>query len=177
MDGVIMSGDPTKIKHVGLILYVTIDGVLYALLQKRGEYNHEKMCPESWPGGCQPTVHGKVEEGESPETALYREITEEIGEKMFNGIQIIPGFVRAISRTESFPEDGAYFVAMIHSKYIKDIQLGPSTGGLRLISFRQVVENGVIDIATLPKDQTVPHHITAMFSDYAHLLRFGFGYF
>jgi hypothetical protein len=64
----------------GLLLVISLDGKLMAILQRRGEFNHETMSPESWPGACQVTVHGKAIVGEELGTAIKRETIEEIGE-------------------------------------------------------------------------------------------------
>lgn len=52
---------------------------VFALLSRRGTYNWEKMEPESFPGACQVTCHGGVEEGEDFLSGLYREAEQELG--------------------------------------------------------------------------------------------------
>ena len=56
---------PKKKKSVGVqILSRDKKGALVAILQVRSQWNEEKNSPESYPGTCQVTVHGKLEEGE-----------------------------------------------------------------------------------------------------------------
>ena len=68
-------------KSVGLVVMTMLpkkDGskVLAAILQRRGTFNTEKMEPESWPGCCQVTCHGRLEEGEDFELGLFNELGE-----------------------------------------------------------------------------------------------------
>ncbi len=48
-------------------------GELVAILQVRAKWNSEKNTPETWPGACQVTAHGKLEDGEDFMQALFRE--------------------------------------------------------------------------------------------------------
>lgn len=54
-------------KSVGLVILAEMlgeNGTLVAVLQRRGKRNFEEGGkPESWPGGCQVTAHGTLEEG------------------------------------------------------------------------------------------------------------------
>lgn len=66
-------------KSVGLIAAINKDGELQAILQKRPKFNGETNQPESYPGGCQVTCHGRLKEKESNIEALVREAEEELG--------------------------------------------------------------------------------------------------
>ncbi|GEM_PF-350157 len=69
-----------KRRVTGLLIMTELPNYgLVAVLQRRGEFNHEKMGPESFPGAMQLTVWGGVEESESMPGALFREIQEEMG--------------------------------------------------------------------------------------------------
>jgi len=65
---------------VGLIAIVHLPGVGFrAILKERGMFNFDTMKPETWPGVCQVTVLGRVNDGENLLTALLRETAEELG--------------------------------------------------------------------------------------------------
>lgn len=70
-----------KKRSVGLVVLTEIPNIgVVALLRRRGKVNPEKEdFRESYPGGCQVTCHGRAEEGESFENALFREMREEVG--------------------------------------------------------------------------------------------------
>jgi len=60
---------------------VSPDGKLKALLRRRPALNQETEEAETYPGATQVTVHGGVESTDaSPQAALMRETTEELGE-------------------------------------------------------------------------------------------------
>ncbi len=157
--------------------YITLDdGIRYAILQKRGEFNHETMSPESWPGACQPTMHGDVMEGEDPEDAFDREFFEKLG----IGFSLL-GYPR--SRVEKKApedisgEDSLDYVSRVTSRFLPDIRLIFSTGGMRLINERQALEIGLTEITTLAKDRAVPQNILAMSEHDYRLLIWGFDFF
>ncbi len=130
---------------VGLVVITDVPGMgRVAVLQRRGEFNHEKMGPESWPGGCQVTASGGAEADENFLQALRREIEEELGEN----------FIRALSREDVGPvqelvhlEDADLEVITYGVKMPADIlgqiRLGPSSGGLVLLPEEEVgnIEN------------------------------------
>ena len=68
-----------------LLSNVPGEGELVELLSTRGLVNPEKLPKgeilESFPGGCQIAVHGRVKEEESELDALYREVQEEFGSR------------------------------------------------------------------------------------------------
>lgn len=163
-----LSSGKKQTKHVGLMLYVIINGILYAILQKRGEWNHEKLTPESWPGGCQPTVHGKVEEGEDLWDALHREVREELGFE-FESVLHYLSSLEGEGKYYKFEKDGnLYSVGLILPEDIGRMQLSASTGGLKLISRKKMA--GIINLKALPKDQPVSSSVVAMFEDDKKLL-------
>lgn len=74
-----------KKRSVGLLVITHVNSIgLVAVLQRRGEFNHETMAPETYSGACQLTAHGKVEVGEFFVDALLREVREELGLKFFD---------------------------------------------------------------------------------------------
>ncbi len=128
-------------KSVGLVLMVKMpqeDGseVLMAVLQRRGRFNTEKMKPESYPGCCQVTCHGGLEEGESFDDALIREVEEELGTDLAKCLRCLPdkvGIEILIHQTTTEKEIITYG-GMLPIKWISSIRLGPDSGGLDLIS-------------------------------------------
>jgi hypothetical protein len=67
----------TEVPNLGLV----------AVLQVRAPWNTEKNKPQKFAYGCQVTVHGGLEEGESFLEALKREIEEELGEMFFDSLE------------------------------------------------------------------------------------------
>lgn len=131
---------------MGLVVLTEVPGnpgpALVAVLQRRGEWNTEKMAPESYPGACQVTVHGKVEKGESPSSALFREIDQELGAEALE-------FLRrgALGPEHDFPEllkeetpDKLVITwgMKVPCELLRVIRLGPDSGGLRLLEREEV---------------------------------------
>lgn len=167
-----------EIKHVGLMLYTIINGEMYGTLHKRGEWNHEKNQPESWAGGCQPTVHGKVEALEDPNFSLAREISEEIGTFMrvwFSMTPLVPTQEEGYEKIIPISEEGLYIVGLIPSTSIRNFSLGPSSGGIRLVTEKQIPD--ILDMKNFPKENRIPSEFTAMFSDDKKFLQAGFEVF
>lgn len=109
-----------------------------ALLQRRGEFNHEKMAPESWPGACQVTAHGKVEVYETCEQALYREISEELGALAVQVIRAQGAKVPEIYHHATDQKTVFTYGMVLPASLLKCVQLGPSSGGLVLMPENQV---------------------------------------
>lgn len=86
-----------KRRMVGLLVMTEMpDGELVAVLQRRGEFNHEKLegilshkrpvsagWSESFPGGYSLTVWGGMEDGETSIQAMIREVQEEMGQEFY----------------------------------------------------------------------------------------------
>ena len=163
-------------RSVGLIVMAEISEMgLVAVLQERGRFNTEKMRPESWPGVCQVTAHGKLKEEESFEAALKREITEELGKEFYDSFFVLGALSRAGGRTqegillevyrEETPEKIVItFAAKVLDYYLCLIRLGPDTGGLRFVR-REEVEK-IVDLRGFNRQIGVPDRMTvAMFPD------------
>lgn len=170
IDGAII----TPKKHVGLMLFVILEGVLYAILQKRGEFNSEKMGPESWIGGCQPTVHGKIEPGEDELGALKREIKEEVGKMVLDYFFDGP-LPFGVLHEATISDEGCYFVGLVDPRLVNHISWGFSTGGPRLVNRKQAAK--IVDLRSLPKGEVIDPKVTAMFVDDQKLLQFGIALF
>jgi len=68
----------------------------FALLSRRGTYNWETMTPESYPGACQVTCHGGLEEGEDFRAALFRESGQELGIHFANALRLHESELRQV---------------------------------------------------------------------------------
>jgi 8-oxo-dGTP pyrophosphatase MutT (NUDIX family) len=129
-------------RSTGIVLLTDLgDGIMRAILQKRGEYDFEKMRPESWPGGTQVTVNGGIDESEEPLQALIREVSEELGRTFVPHIHdlIDSGNLKELIRYD----DGQgffriFYGGVIDKKCLKDLALAPATGGLIFITKEEI---------------------------------------
>lgn len=155
---------------------------LVAVLQRRGEFNHETMGPESWPGACQLTVHGKVLAEEDNNTALYREIREELG-GYFIGTRLAWETTAAdnlveIGRVDKPEKLIVHYAIEVPPLRLKAIWLNASSGGLRLVR-----ESDLRDIQSMPNcfatkaDGVVARLATAMFPDEIEAVKTAFAHF
>lgn len=167
--GLNMSG-----QSVGLIVLTEVPptGLLVAVLRERGFFNFEKMRPESWPGGCQVTVHGKIDEGEKPLDALYRETREEVGEEFAKIVFSRKKPALIFSKHNADGEVFTYAVKIV-CELLWRIRLSPDSGSIR---FLQQAEIGKIrDITDYGKNTGVQCRNTiAMFSDEKQALEIAF---
>lgn len=124
-------------KSAGLLLMTKVPDLgLCAVLQRRGEWDFEKNKYESWPGGCQITVHGKLEEGELFATGLWREVKEELGIWLFGKlnddcIELQQSIVDYLVIYEDYKV--ITFMLFVNYDLLKLIRLHPSSGGLRFL--------------------------------------------
>jgi len=162
-------------RSVGLIVFTQLpnDEELSAILQIRGEFNHEKMRPESWPGLCQLTVHGRCEPGENARTALLREIKEELG---LDGSMVCSiGSFSALAETEGSSNEVSNFAVNIAPNwFLKSFRLSLSSGGIRLVKKKQL--NDILPAQKHDRDG-VPRHKTVMFKDDIEALKKAFEMF
>ena len=127
-----------KERSVGLIILTNLPamGGVVAVLQRRGELDHEKMGPESRPGGCQVTCHGKLREDETFLGALFRELSEELGEVFASVVYYSKGFddfVKVVEVDDSKNEI-ITFGLVIDPELLKLVRFGPSTGGFKFVT-------------------------------------------
>jgi len=128
-----------KKQAVGLFVFTELPEMgLVAVLQRRGEFNHEKMGPESFPGGCQATAHGGVNEGESIQEALYREIREELGESFLIWLLAHPGTILTLGTFENERTVNTNFFTLVPADLLKKIRLEVASGGITLIRERDL---------------------------------------
>lgn len=162
----------SKKESVGLIVMADFEPFgACALLQERGRFDFEKMRPQSWPGGCQATVHGKVEEGENFESALRREIQEELGiHSLFFEGQYQNDFPFELIHISDTLENRVqtYMTFIFLDRFLTLVQnlirLEPSSGGIRIVSEKDL-EN-IEDLTKFDKERGVAdRRILAMFPD------------
>lgn len=164
-------------KSIGLLILTELPDLgRVAILQIRGEFNHETMKAETFPGGCQATCHGKAEQGECLPFALFRELDGEIGKKAADMLYEIfhprqdSGYVFCPKVSESSAEGpteiATTYAVIMPPDILRIIRLSPSSGGLRLLKENEIplIQNlrdfdrseGVIDrrvIAMIPDEK------------------------
>jgi hypothetical protein len=154
------------VKAVSLHLFVQATGGIFAVCQVRGRYNFEppELEPfgrlESWSGGLQPAVHGKMEEFDQNDTVhcILRESGEEFGVEFANGLR------EMLALTEIGVKNNVmHYRAVVTPEVFNDIHLHPSTGGLRLLSQSDLPS--VQNLKTFSKQDVIPHNVNAMFAD------------
>ncbi len=125
---------------VGLVIltHLPSTGDLVAVLQVRGEFNHEKMGPESFPGACQLTVHGKSEKGEPPLTTLLREAREELGIAVGKTLAMKRHKIKKLTRAGDSEELVINYGIFLPHDFLAKIKLHPSSGGLRLLRLKDL---------------------------------------
>lgn len=155
---------------VGLIITTEIENKKVAVLQRRGVFNTEKMAPESWPGACQPTVHGKLIHGETLKDSLWREMEEEIGEKAsYNVIssfkKIPPRIVQEHMKGEKVVK--TFTLHIPDNAFLKEIRLNADTGGLVYASEEDVKKGRIFDLEKITTRERgiTDLRVIAMFSD------------
>lgn len=168
----------SKKESVGLIVITNIQPFgACALLQERGQFDFEKMRPQSWPGGCQATVHGKVEEGENFESALRREVLEELGihSIFFDGDHAFPfELIHASDTSENRIQTYMIFISTNRFLPIRNrIRLEPSSGGIRIATKSDL--GNIQDLTAFDKERGVEDRkILAMFPDEKEALKKAF---
>ena len=161
-------------RSVGLIVMADMPGLgLVAVLRERGYWNFEKMKPESYPGACQVTAHGKLEQGEEFIDALNRELGEELGDDFaLRFWSVLDGSKKAIRSGRLIDiyreEDAERVVVTFGTKllcaYLKEVCLAPESGALRLVRPEEVF--GIVDVRSFDKATGIQDRkIIAMFPD------------
>jgi len=138
------------------------DGELVAVLQLRGEFNPEKMTPETWSWACQVTVHGQLKKNTTWEEGLLRE-SEEVGLGITTHLQNSKWHV--LSEKIGQEEHVRTYGIVVAQYVLRDIRWGPASGGMRLL--RQGEITGILNLrAHFEKTEGVrDRQVTAMFKD------------
>jgi hypothetical protein len=157
-------------RSVGLVVAVRIpdgkDGHYVVIaLQHRGTFNHEKLAPESYPGCCQVTCHGKLEGDEPVEAGLVREATEELGGEFAEAY--IHGYHGEILvETRGSEKEVVTFGTLMPVEMIRDlVRLGPDTGGLVYVTAEQFEKRVVVIDDGMKVEGPILAETIAMFPD------------
>lgn len=162
---------------VGLVVLTKLPSATerVAILQIRGEFNHEKMGNESFPGACQVTVHGGAEGPERALDTLFRETREEIGGEALGIIlrQNDNGRLLELHQANSPEKSIITFGVIVEPHFLKTLRFGPSSGGIRLLPESHMTS--VINLKQFNKiDGVTDRSITAMFADEIESVRLAF---
>ena len=153
-------------RSVGLLVITNIPamGGRVVVLQRRGKFNHEKMAPESYPGGCQASIHGGVEENEMFEQALFREAEEEFGSDFVLFLkQHLDGMSEVSIIKDESCEIRTYAIEL-PSDCIKVIKLRPSSGRLDFLCKDKI--DSIVDIKQFTRERGVTDsRVIGMFND------------
>jgi hypothetical protein len=158
------------VKSVGLIVMTRIgpEKELFAVLSRRGSRNQEKgWAPESYPGACQVTAHGKLKPDEDSKEGLLREVQEELGDV----------FRRCVMRhsIDALVEgQKVTYCVLVDSDALNFIRLHPSSGGLEFVKEDQI--DDILDLSHFfTKAEGVDSlEIIAMFPDEIEALKLAF---
>jgi len=118
--------------------------VLMAVLQRRGRFNTEKMKLESYPGCCQVTVHGKLNEGEEIMTGLRRETEEELGLFFAETYFSLCGHYVGTIIHKTSDESVITFGTVMPIDLLRGIRLGPDSGGLVYVNEKRINDQRII---------------------------------
>lgn len=152
-----------KKRGVGIVVVVEIDKILYAVLQRRGTFNTEKMASESFPGCLQVTCHGGLKDDEDFQEGLIREATEELGSK-FTYLCQSDVELTEMERVITEEKETVTYGAIIPAERLKLIRLGPDTGGLELLT-KEKADGLLCPISKDMKANGPPPGTYAMFQD------------
>jgi|AP45_3_1055517.scaffolds.fasta_scaffold00379_4 8-oxo-dGTP pyrophosphatase MutT (NUDIX family) len=168
-----------KKKVVGLLCFTELPaekgGKLAVILQIRGDYNHEKECPESFAGGCQATVNGSKMSNESDEETLFREAKEELGEAFSLELWTNPNLdkIRLINRKETDRVVAVNYALKIPYVFLENIELGQSVDGVRFLTQDELAK--IQELETFDRDTGVTDdNVVALFTDQIEALQKAF---
>ncbi|MDD4803677.1 MAG: NUDIX hydrolase [Candidatus Pacebacteria bacterium] len=151
-----------KKRSVGLVIITQANGILFAVCQKRAQWNTEKDMPESFPGCLQVSCHGKLEESEDFYAALIRESKEELGDKFTrlcqNDVQL-----HKMVEVDDEKKHVVTYAAFVTEERLAMIEPGKDVGGLVYLSEAEV--NQIIPIDPSMKENGSPDGKNAMFQD------------
>lgn len=167
-----------KKRSVGIqLLGKNKDGGLVALLQIRAKWNAEKNAPESWPGMCQVTAHGKLEEGEDFMQALFREVQEELGSEMLSAVKKLSetGNLKELINYEKPEKHVITYGAIVEENIWKNMvnrEKKASFGGFKVIKPNDVKK--IVDLKHIDRNAGVTDDTIAMFPDEKEAVKMAF---
>ena len=154
-------------KSVGLLVMTEFDGILHAILHRRGVWNHDKDRRQHWAGAYQVTAHGGIKLDEQVETVtLLREAGEELGTETALMIAIVMADGRKVPKINEHrtdEEEVTTFAIGLRSSFLKKVKLNASSGGLLPISINNL--NKLVPIKPEWKEQNPPENVIAMFEN------------
>ena len=153
-----------KDRAVGIIFMTMIPAIseeVFAILQRRGRWNYERAFgPESWPGICQVSAHGRVREGEHLFNALHRECEEELGSYAADLVSRNKNDIVKVGDHKTKDKEVTTYALKIRWTDLNRMKINPSSAGLEFVSASQLPkvidapkhfkkETGVADIRTI----------------------------
>lgn len=156
-------------KSVGLVVMTDAPGTgLVAVLRERGFLHPKTMIPESYPGVCQVTAHGRLEEGEDFLTALLRELTEELGNEFAFDVAVLLAtkslIFGEVSHFQGYDKEIITFAVKVDFSLLRKIRLTPESGAMRLVSLDETTK--IVGVTPFDKINGVQDRRTiAMFPD------------
>ncbi|OHA41898.1 MAG: hypothetical protein A3G59_00105 [Candidatus Taylorbacteria bacterium RIFCSPLOWO2_12_FULL_47_20] len=124
------------IKAVGLVVMMRIRDKPVAILQRRGEFNTEKMALETNPGVWQATMHETLRPDESFETGLNRGIFEELGKEAASILYRPETEIIHEWTNENYLK--RFYWVSSDPNILRVIRLETSTGGIRPFTLKEV---------------------------------------
>jgi len=163
-------------KSVGLIIFTEVPEIgLVAVLRERGRFNFEKWKPESWAGGCQVTVHGKLEDKESFLDALGRERIEELGQDFANLSGELAFWKESEIHLVWKDDNIETYAQKVNHASLRRIRLSPDGGGLRFLPYIGI--EYVHDLIRVGRTGVISREVIAMFPDELEAVKSGFKQF
>ena len=176
-------------RSVELVVLTEVPGMgLVAVVRERGYYSIERMKPALWPGGCQVTVHGKVEAGESLNDALFREMREELGKEFADAVFVVDTLrrdagkapeetVREVNRLETTEKSVVTFAVKADIYMLATtMRLSVESGALRFVRREEISE--IADLRSFDITTGVPvRNVIAMFPDEREAVQKAFALF
>lgn len=169
----------SKKNSVGLqLLTKDVSGEFVAILQIRAMWNEENNSRETWPGVAQVTVHGGLEKGEDFLQALFREISEELDEKLVQIINKIwkEGKLTELVNFKSPEKQVVTYGAIINTptwKMLSEKPTSASFAGFKLLKKSELGK--IINLNIIDKKVGVTDSNTiAMFDDEKEAVRIAF---
>ena len=157
---------------VGLLILTDIPKIgRVAVMQIRGKYNSEEKRRQYFAGGCQVTIYGGIQSGESLKKAIFREAKEELGKKIVSILKR----KKLVKLTEfkRGQESGKIYATVLNYKFLNKICFGPDTAGIKLVTPSDLKRS--VDLSKLKFG--VKKHTLAIFSDTKKALKLAFRIF
>lgn len=173
-----------KKRSVGLLLVADFphwNPRCTVVLQRRGEFNQKKdWLPESWPGICQLTVHGRLKENEEPLDGLMREVEEELGEDFASGLRAFNAENNSmvlLNSVDTIRGSDWNYGTKIHQNLLNMIRLHPSSGGLHLLNCDRLNDIETLDPKRVDKKVGITdRNLIVMWPEEREAVRLAFAY-